>query len=324
MRTPSFWQSHNAISTLLLPASWAYRTGAWLDRHFTTPRHAPLPVISIGNAVAGGAGKTPTTLALVPLLRALGHTPHILTRGYKGAALTAHRVTADDSWQQVGDEALLLANAAPTWVGRDRLASARAAANAGATILLCDDALQHHALHKTISLLVIDGPYGNGNGRVLPAGPLRETLASAAKRADAAIIIGDDTHQLTAQLRIPIIAANLQPAGDGSFLRNGKWLAFAGIGRPEKFFATLKSLGATLAATRSFADHHAYSERDITQLLGEAKTLGARLITTAKDAVKLPAALREQLNILPVELVWNDPASLQNLLKNSLATQQPS
>ena len=324
MRTPRFWNSRNAISTALLPPSWLYQAGAWLDRHFTTPGHAALPIISVGNAVAGGAGKTPATIALVPLLRALGHTPHILTRGYKGAALTAHRVTADDSWQQVGDEALLLAAAAPTWVGRDRLASANAATAAGATILLCDDALQNHALHKTISLLVIDGPYGNGNGRLLPAGPMRESLTSAATRSDAAIIIGDDTHQLAAQLRIPVITATLEPVGDVSFLSQSNWLAFAGIGRPEKFFATLESLGANVVATRRFADHHAYSERDIKQLMDAAKTHGAQLITTRKDAVKLPAAMRTHVTSMPVELVWDGPTTLQNLLKNSLDLSRPS
>lgn len=319
MKTPKFWQSPNPTSRALAPLSAAYAFGAWVDRTFTQPSHAPLPVISIGNITAGGAGKTPTTIALVPILRAMGHTPHILTRGYKAARLTAHRVNDGDDWRVVGDEALLLAKAAPTWVGRNRLASAHGAAAAGATILLCDDALQHHALHKDISLLVIDGAYGIGNGRILPAGPLRETLASGAKRCDAAIIIGHDAQQLAGKLSIPAIAATLAPIGDTAFLKSSVWLAFAGIGRPEKFFTTLREQGAALLETKSFADHHAYSEADITMLIARAQTLDARLITTEKDAVKLPLTHAANITVLPVGLSLTQPTQLQEILSKHRA-----
>lgn len=318
MKTPRFWQSKNITSTALLPAEQLYRLGAWLDKHCTTPQHAPLPVISVGNVTAGGAGKTPATLALVPLLRALGHTPHILTRGYRGSSRTAHRVTASDDWQQVGDEALLLAAAAPTWVGPARLASAQAAAQAGASVLLCDDALQHHALYKDISLLVVDGPYGIGNGRLLPAGPLREVLAEAASRCEAAIIVGEDVQNLAARLTIPVFHATLQPAMDTPFLQQQKWLAFAGIGRPEKFFTTLRGLGASLVATRAFADHHAYTTADLTTLREAAKAHGAQLITTAKDAVKIPDHLRGAITTLPVDLTFENSAALQQFLSAKL------
>lgn len=314
MKTPRFWQSNNASSRLLAPLSAAYALGAWADRRFTTPQLAPLPVIAIGNVTAGGAGKTPTALTLIPLLRAMGHTPHILTRGYRGASLTAHRVNDGDDWRIVGDEALLLAKAAPTWVGRNRHASARAAAADGATILICDDALQHHALHKNLTLLVIDGAFGIGNGKLLPAGPLRELLVSAAKRCDAAIIIGEDIQQLATELSIPVIKAQLVPSGDTAFLSAGKWLAFAGIGRPEKFFATLRACGATLAATESFADHHAYSAQDITQLIAHAKSVGATLITTEKDAVKIPPTYADVIRVLPVNLCFDEPSHIAEIL----------
>jgi tetraacyldisaccharide 4'-kinase len=323
MRTPRFWQSCNATSLALLPASLLYRLGAWADRRFTTPQRATIPVISIGNVTVGGAGKTPTTLALIPILRDLGHTPHILTRGYKGAALTAHRVSETDTWQQVGDEALLLAKAAPTWVGRDRLASANAAAKAGATILLCDDALQHHILHKDLSLLVIDGAYGVGNAQLLPAGPLRESLKSAATRSDAVVLIGADAHHLMPKIRLPILRADLRYIGDTSFLSNTKWLAFAGIGRPEKFFATLHELGAELVATRSFGDHHPYTADDIDDLQMQAASLGARLITTTKDHVKLPASAAADVTALPIELIWQDRAALRVVLDKLAAILSP-
>ncbi len=314
MKTPRFWQTNNSTSRLLAPLSAAYALGAWADRRFTTPQLAPLPVIAIGNVTAGGAGKTPTTLALIPLLRAMGHTPHILTRGYRGASLTAHRVNDGDDWHIVGDEALLLAKAAPTWVGANRLASANAAAANGATILVCDDALQHHALRKNVTLLVIDGAFGIGNGKLLPAGPLREPLASAAKRCDAAIIIGEDAQQLAAQLTIPVINAKLVPSSDTAFLLMENWLAFAGIGRPEKFFATLRACGATLLATESFPDHHTYSAQDIAQLIANAEKLGASLITTEKDAVKIPPAYAGVIRVLPVNLRFDEPSHIAEIL----------
>jgi tetraacyldisaccharide 4'-kinase len=231
MKTPEFWKSTHSISTALLPLSMLYRLGAWLDRKCSTGQGAPVPVIGVGNVTAGGAGKTPTTLALVSHLRALGYTPHIVVRGYGGRALHAHRVAEHDTWQLVGDEALLLAQAAPTWVGRDRRASIAAAATHGATIVICDDALQHHALACDIMLLVIDGAYGIGNGRLLPAGPLREPLPNAIARADALVMIGDDTQAITATLTLPIIHARITPTMDTATLQGLRVLAFAGIGK---------------------------------------------------------------------------------------------
>lgn len=315
MNTPGFWQHRGMRSTCLLPLSALYALGAWLDRRFTRPRRAPLPVISVGNVTAGGAGKTPTTLALAALLQASGAQPHILTRGYGGAARTAHRVSAHDTAATVGDEALLLARAAPTWVGRDRYASALAATAAGASLLLCDDALQHHALVKTLSLLVVDGAYGLGNGRLLPAGPLREPLAAALDRTDAVVMIGPDATGLTSRLRCPVFMAALQPCGDTSNLQHGRWLAFAGLARPEKFFTSLRDLGATLAATRAFPDHYAYTPATLATLRREAEALGACLITTEKDAVKLATEDRAEVAVLPVALRFLDDTAFQSWLQ---------
>lgn len=316
MKTPTHWHSHNLTSALLTPLSWLYRLGASIDRHITDVKRAPLPVISIGNLTAGGAGKTPTTLALIPMLQALGHTPHILTRGYGGDSLNAHRVTTSDDYHRVGDEALLLALAAPTWVGRDRLASAHAAANAGATVLVCDDALQHHALHKDISLLVIDGGFGVGNGKLLPAGPLRETLNDARARIDAAIIIGDDVQHIASQLTCPVFRARLVP--DNAVLKQLRYLAFAGIGRPQKFFDTLAGLGLTLVATHSFPDHYPYTAHDLKALAQDAAQHDATLITTEKDAVKLPPDWRTKIAVVPITLTAEDPEVFANWLKSKL------
>lgn len=316
MKTPHFWQSKNLLSTALLPASYLYGFGAWLDRARTTPQRASLPVISIGNLTAGGAGKTPTTLALIPLLQALGHTPHILTRGYGGANLSAHRVQAGDDWRSVGDEALLLAAAAPTWVGHDRLASAKAAKNAGATILVCDDALQHHALHKDISILVVDGPYGFGNGRLLPAGPLREPVASARARVQGVVLIGEADDALRARLPQPVFDAVLTPTA--GIVQGQKYLAFAGIGRPEKFYETLRTLGATLVETCNLPDHYAYPRTMVEALVARAAMLGATPITTEKDAVKIPPDLRAAITTLPVTLRFADEAAFRQWLAQNV------
>lgn len=324
MKTPLFWQSRGLVAVMLSPLSLLYALGAWIDRVLTLPRPAPAPVISVGNATAGGTGKTPLVLALVPLLRQLQHTPHILTRGYQGAGLNAHCVTAGDDFTRVGDEALLLAEAAPTWVGAGRLASAKAAAHAGASVLVCDDAHQHHALMKTVSLLVIDGPYGVGNGFVMPAGPLREPFGAALKRADAVVMIGEDVQHLAQQLTQPVFKARLVPRLDVQFLTQGKWLAFAGIGRPEKFFTSLQENGAALIKTRKFADHHAFDEKELVDLMAEANALGAQLITTEKDWVRMSENWRQRVAVLPMALQFDEPEQMLNFLKSHLAPHQPA
>ncbi len=320
MKTPAFWQHDSLLAALLTPLSWLYGIGAALDRSLTTSQHAPLPIISIGNVTAGGAGKTPTALALAPLLEEIGAVPHYLTRGYGSeTAHFAHRVSDADSWQNVGDEALLLAARAPTWIGRDRHASAIVAEKSGATIAICDDALQHHALAKDLSLLVIDGPYGIGNGRLLPAGPLRESLDAALARCHGVVLIGEDAHNLAPHIALPVFRAQLVPEGDSSWLVQGRWLAFAGIGRPEKFFDSLRRAGATLAATRAFPDHHPYSDADLATLTAKAAASGARLITTEKDAVKFAAADRARIATLPVTLRFDDTPAFAAFLRQKLA-----
>lgn len=315
MKTPVFWRSMNTVSCVLLPLSALYFVGSAFAKALAKPARAPIPVIAIGNATVGGAGKTPMALALAPLLTELGKTPHFLTRGYKSETpLTAHRVTGDDDWHRVGDEALLLAKLAPTWVGRERLASAQAAAQAGADVAVCDDALQHHQLHKDLTFLVIDGPYGIGNGKLLPAGPLREPFAHAVARSDAVILIGEDRHDIAPRLNMPVFHATIASQADPRALQQSRWLAFAGIGRPEKFFTTLRTQGAGLAGTRSFPDHHAYSEADMASLAAEAQTRGAQLITTEKDAVKLPATWCEKVTVVPISLQFENLPALRDFL----------
>jgi tetraacyldisaccharide 4'-kinase len=308
-----FWQSRGLLAQALRPFAAIYGLGAVLDRTLTTPKHVGIPVISVGNVTAGGAGKTPTTMALATLLA--DYSPHILTRGY-GAKITAplHVNPAQHTAREVGDEALLLGRAAPAWAYRQRIASAAAAKAAGAKILLCDDALQHHAIHKNLNLLVIDGEYGIGNGLLLPAGPLREPLKAALARSHAVILIGEDRHGLATEISLPIFHATLKPAGDTHWLTGTKIIAFAGIARPQKFYDTLTRLGAEIIATHDFRDHHDYHDTELAALA----TGGQTLVTTEKDWVRLTPEWQAKIRALPVMLQFDEPEKLRHFITHAL------
>ena len=277
---------------------------------------APVPVACCGNVTLGGAGKTTLALDLGRRLAAPGRAPHFITRGYGGRARGTLRVDParhDAAW--VGDEALLLAEVAPTWVGVDRAASARAAVYAGATVLVMDDGLQNPDLAQDLALLVIDGATGFGNGRVVPAGPLREPVAAGAARCRAAVLIGDDRADARARLppHLPVLQAHLLP--DAGNLAGRRVVAFAGIARPSKFYATLAQAGAEIVAEIDFPDHHRYTDRDLQQVLRRAAALAAQAWTTPKDAVRLPPAIRAQVGVAGVRLAWADEAALDALLE---------
>jgi len=282
----------------------------------------PVPVICVGNATLGGAGKTTVTLDLAARLIARGWQPHILLRGYGGSSRGVHRVGPDDSATLVGDEALLHAAIAPTWVGADRARSARAAVAAGAEVVLMDDGLQNPGLRKGLSVLVIDGATGFGNGRVFPAGPLREPVAAAASRCQAAMVIGADATGAQEQLPpgLPVLHANLVPGPEAAALAGRRVLAFAGIAMPGKFFATLAEAGADVVAQRPFADHHRYTRSELDTVLAEADRLNAVPVTTAKDAVRLPPDIRARVRVLSVGLHWEDPAAPDTLLRTAINT----
>ena len=252
---------------------------------------------------------------------------HIVTRGYGGRLGGPVRVDpARHDVTAVGDEALLLAARAPCWVARDRAAGVRAAVAAGAAMVILDDGFQNPAIAKTMSLLVVDAAYGFGNGRVIPAGPLREGLARGLARADAVVLLGAnasprDPKTLGIGATLPVIPAVLRPVA-GDRLAGERLLAFAGIGRPEKFFATLRELGAELVETRSFPDHHPFRAGEVDELLRAAERARARLITTAKDIVRVPAANRAAIEVLEVEIAWRDPAALDELLRSVAGTRE--
>lgn len=320
MRTPAFWyRPAGPLAALLTPLGVLYGLAGALRGRWTTAQRAGVPVLCVGNLVAGGAGKTPVVLSLLQALQARGVAVHALTRGHGGAergplAVDPARHTAAD----VGDEALLLAAQAPTWVARDRAAGALAAVAAGARAIVMDDGFQNPGLAKDLSLLVVDGTAGFGNGRLIPAGPLREPVARGLARADAAVVMGEDRMGVTAGVA-PLLVLHARIETGESGLAGRRVLAFAGIGRPQKFFATLRGLGAEIVETHPFADHHPYGAGEVRRLLTRAEALAAEPVTTAKDAVRLPTALRDRVRVLPVHAAWSDPAALDALLDRFIA-----
>jgi tetraacyldisaccharide 4'-kinase len=327
MQPPRFWfdgatgrDSVPALQALAQPASWLYGAVAASKRRRATPVDV-LPAVCVGNVSVGGAGKTPIVRAIRARLSARGLAAHTLSRGYGGKLkgplqVDAQRHTAED----VGDEPLLHARDGAAWIGADRVAAAEAAKAAGAQVLVLDDGFQNFGLSYALKLLVFDAEQGVGNGRLLPAGPLREPLADALARADGVIIVHGTPQARHVQRRLveglkafrgPLIHSWVTPAGG---LPPKPLFAFAGIGRPEKFFATLEAMGGQIVQRMGFPDHHAYSERDMTNLAIDAAAVQARLITTEKDLMRIGGRWRPQVSVLPVRAEFSDDAALDALL----------
>lgn len=313
MRAPNFWKHKGVVARLLSPLGMLYGASVAFKAAFASPYRAPMPVICIGNLTAGGSGKTPIAIAVGKMLQARGKAPVFLTRGYGGKAGAPLLVKPHQSVRITGDEAQLLARIAPTIVSRDRAIGAARAAEEKADVLVMDDGFQNFALAKTLSLVVVDGGGGFQNGLVLPAGPLREPVAQGLKRADAVIIVGEGAPDLAGYAG-PVLRAHLAPlphdfAGRSVF-------AFAGIGRPQKFFDTLKAVGAFVKGTQDFADHHVYDAQDLQGLRDQAK--GDLLVTTEKDLVRIPQGQRHGIAALAVEARFDDVAALQALLAKAV------
>lgn len=317
MRPPEFWTNNSLpVPRAADIASKFYRFFSQL-RIESTPRYTShLPVICVGNVRMGGSGKTPVVQALTNLLIESGKEPAILLRGYGGSESGPTWVTGQTP-QRVGDEALLHVAFAPTMVARDRVAGAKAIEkNNAITHILMDDGLQNPGLKKTLSLLVLDGENPFGNGHVFPAGPLREPMDAAVKRCDALVIIGDDKLHLAAeyQFAVPSFHAVLAPKIPKLF-KGLPVIAFAGIGNPDKFFATLEQHGAILFDKASFPDHYFYREKDLRDLADKAQKANIPLVTTRKDWVRLPVKYQSQVQILDVALQWQDEIAFTEFLR---------
>ena len=323
MRPPDFWarSPRHPLALLLAPAGAAYGqlTAARMDRD---GHRAPCPVLCIGNFTLGGAGKTPTALRIADILAELGARPAFLTRGYGGRfkgpiVVDPARHTAEE----VGDEPLLLARKALTVVAQDRIAGAELCLKSGADVIVMDDGLQNPHLHKDLALAVVDAGFGVGNARTFPAGPLRVPLRRQWRHVGGLVLIGEgapgEAIAREAEKRgLPVHRARLGPLACD--FAGKAVLAFAGIGRPEKFFATLRETGADLVETRSFPDHHPYSASDLATLETAARKLGAMLVTTEKDRVRLPLEARSTIASLQVGLVFTGEGALRARLSTLL------
>ena len=316
LSAPEFWQRDSALATLLTPVGWAVGTVGALRWRVAHPYAPGVPVICVGNLVVGGAGKTPVAIDLAERLAAKGTRPHILTRGYGGTLagpvlVDPARHTAED----VGDEPMLLARVAPTWVARERHRGAAAAVAAGAGILVLDDGFQNPGLRQDLRILVVDGRIGFGNGRILPAGPLREPIAAGLARTDVVVLMGEDERNLAPLFAgKTLLRARLAPRAEAPPLQGRDFVAFAGIGSPEKFFGFLRSAGARLVETRRFPDHQPYDELILAPLLREARRRNVPLLTTEKDLVRVPTALRGEIMAFPVMVQWQDETAPSRLL----------
>jgi tetraacyldisaccharide 4'-kinase len=304
------------------------RPGAWRGKAV----RAPVPVVCIGNPTIGGAGKTPTAIAVAPLLRDIATNPVFLTRGYGGRLAGPVMVASKHNAADVGDEPLLLARVAPTVVARDRVAGATAAVDAGADIIVMDDGFQNPSLHKDLSILVVDGRRGLGNGRVFPAGPLRAPLPGQLALAQVLLVIGAPNPAVASLMeamaptgpRLVTTGRLIPDPVAVAALAGARVLAFAGIGDADKFYSTLRDAGITVAATQRFDDHHCFSATEAADLIAKAEQSGLTLVTTEKDLARMVgdpalAALVARARPLPVTLDFDQPEALRDLLKAMFA-----
>ena len=317
MRAPEFWNGHDNAARLaiaaLTPLGWAYGATVAYKAAHAKPYRSSAKVICIGNLSAGGTGKTPVSIAIARALTERGYNAAILTRGYGGRERGPLVVNSErDQATRIGDEALVLAAAAPVIVSRDRAAGAKLAEREGMDAIVMDDGHQNFTLAKDLSLVVVDAAIGFGNGHVLPAGPLRESIEAGLARADAMVVVGDGSFAPPKSGK-PVLRAQLVPV-DVVGLSGRTVVAFAGIGRPEKFFETLQRLGAKLAEVRAFPDHHVYTAAEVARLRAIARGKDAVLMTTEKDFVRLTPAERQDMRYLPVRAAFEDPAALAALL----------
>lgn len=319
MKAPAFWQGgrRSLIAPALTPASWLWSAATRLRRRRTRPWRAPVPVICVGNLTAGGAGKTPTVAALAIWFQAQGRTVHILLRGHGGRLSSngAHRVDpASHGVAEVGDEALLHARIAPTFIAADRVAGAKLAAE-GADLILMDDGHQNPSLARDLSIIVVDLGFGLGNGRVIPAGPLREPATEGLARANAVIAIGNGmVPGAITRTSLPVLRAHIVPDRSAMDLAGQRVVAMTGIGRPDKFAETLLEMRAQVMDLLAHPDHHVFSGDDILRAVDRARSLDAIPVTTAKDHVRLPAEARDLFRPVDIHLEFQRPDMLESLL----------
>ncbi len=321
MQTPNFWYREETfkdwlIPQLLTPLSWVYAFFAKELSKRTNPYSPPIPVICVGNIVAGGAGKTPTVIELARIIQSMGKNPHVISRGYGGITKTSTRVDVEKhSAYQVGDEPLLIAkNGITCWVGSSRRLSANEAYKAGADVILMDDGHQNYDLKKDFSLVVVDGLFGFGNKKIIPAGPLREDISAGLSRANAILIIGEDLTGVAATYTDKrVIHADFEPVKNE--IDGVRVFGFAGMGRPEKFMRTMYLMGAEIAGFHTFPDHYPYKKIDMSEILKVSRRLNAQPVTTQKDFTRIPSEFQHDVLSIEVTLKFGNEEEIKKLFQ---------
>ncbi|MBQ4472105.1 MAG: tetraacyldisaccharide 4'-kinase [Alphaproteobacteria bacterium] len=323
MATPKFWtKSNNWLVKVLKPFGAVYAWSVARRLRRKKAYHAPIPVVCVGNIFVGGVGKTPVCLALGKLLYAKGLSFYYLNHGYKAEKRNVLVDPQAHSAMDVGDEALLLSEVAPTIVSQNRAKGAKLAEKWGAKALIMDDGFQNPTLYKDFSFVVVDGKKGFGNEQVLPAGPLREPALVGLKRANAVILAGEDTWGVRFflernQIDLPVLTGHFELDDTVvSMFRGQKVFAFAGLGNPEKFYQSLRDKGIIVGGTQDFPDHYYYTRFDLEDLKHSAA--GMPLMTTEKDGVKVPKDIRQNVFVMPGQFVFDDPEKVWDLLKGVL------
>jgi tetraacyldisaccharide 4'-kinase len=321
MKTPKYWQSNSFVSKLLTPLGKLYGLATALRLKIKKSKKAAVPVICVGNITAGGTGKTPVSISIGKMLATAMYHPIFVTRGYGGKLQNVLVNNKKHTARDVGDEPLLLSEQAPVVVNADRYAGAKLAVREGADVVIMDDGFQNPTLFKDLSFLVFDGNYGIGNGKIIPAGPLRETFDDGIKRADALIILGKDKHNLSERSKLPVFFGHTEVVQTAT--TKNDVIAFAGIGHPQKFYRTLQSQGLNIVETIDFPDHHFYQKKELEQILHRAAEMNADVYTTSKDFVKIPISMQKYINVLEIAVVWDEPEKLTAFIREKIKKSAP-
>ena len=320
LKAPKFWylKRDSFLSNSLYPFSLIFRLGTKIRNLVSREKKTTLPIICVGNIVVGGAGKTPVALKIGNMLLKAGYKPHFVSKGYGGLEKNNTLVKDWHSPKSVGDEPLLLSEIAPTWIGLNRNKSFQLASENGADCIVMDDGFQNPTLQKDFSIVVINGEQGFGNKRVIPSGPLRESISRGLSRTNLVITIGDMSETVKDKIpkHIPLITANFKIKEDEMMLKGQRVTAFAGIAYPEKFFNSLKLVKANIVDKISYSDHHIYSEDDLLYLAEIANKNKSILVTTKKDMVRIPKNFRSLVKTIDGFIEFDDEKLLLEILSN--------
>jgi len=320
LKAPKFWyiKKNTIYSHLLYPLSLLFRLGTKIRNITSKTSKSSIPLICIGNIVVGGAGKTPVSLKIGKILIKSGYSPHFISKGYAGIIKTNTLVKSWHSAKSVGDESLLLSEIAPTWIGFRRNLSIKMAEMKGGDCIIMDDGFQNPTIHKDFSIVVINASQEFGNRKVIPSGPLRESIKSGLSRTNLIIVIGGVTEYLMQIIpdHIPVIAAKFNINNQNKIFKGQKIIAFAGIAYPEKFFESLREQGAKIIKEVTYPDHHIFDENDLLNLAEIANKTESILVSTKKDFVRIPKSYRSLVNTLEGEIVFENEDLIKEILTN--------